>query len=63
MPLTPEHEEIWQEETWTFHSGSHVGYEPHAYVDYCVFQDGEHYPGYHCPHGDEDDPGWTVQQK
>lgn len=59
MALTPEHLEIWEEESWTFHQGRSVGSDTHMYVDYCSFIDGAHYPGYLCPHG-EDDDGWTV---
>lgn len=61
--MDSDYEEVWQEESWSFHQGRHVDYEPHIYVDYCEYLDGVHHPGYHCPHGDEEDPGWTVQTK
>lgn len=57
---TPEHEEIFQEESWTFHTGQRLGSDTHMYVDYCEFLNGVHYPGYHCPHDEDEDPGWTV---
>lgn len=35
-------------------------------VGVCVYHEGTHYPGKHCPHGEEvektDQPGWTSQQ-
>lgn len=59
----PAHIQAWHEESWTFHGGNYHEEDTHMYVDYCVFEDGEHYPGRYCPHDDIEDeltPGWTV---
>lgn len=63
----PPHIEAWQQETWTFYTGQHHEDAFPIYADYCVFHEGEHYPGRYCPHDDEVDemgpvmpPGWTV---
>jgi hypothetical protein len=58
--------EVWEEESWTFHTGSHAGQYLPMDVDICVFHDGVHiYEGYACPHNQPEDitPGWTVQQQ
>lgn len=57
-------DQAWAEETWHIGSGKwHEDAFP-IFVDYCIFQDGEHYPGSSCPHYDDSidelDPGWTV---
>lgn len=59
--------DVWREESWTAHSAEEVGYHNPIEVDTCVFFDGEHYPGFHCPHYNDNDPveeqpGWTVLQ-
>lgn len=43
---------------------------PRAVVGRCIFQDGMHWPGQDCPHGNTHDetgevptPGWTAQQR
>ena len=51
--------DIWREESWTFHSSEEVDRVNPIAVDYCVFEDGYHYPGIYCPHEDEN-PSWTV---
>lgn len=63
----PVHDEgdVWREESWSFHEGTHVSQFLPIHISHCVFVDGSHYAGYDCPHVERDDldPGWTVQQK
>lgn len=61
-----EFEEVWQDESWTAHSGGHFQEDIHIYTDWCEYVDGIHvYGGRHCPHYNGVDefatePGWTV---
>jgi hypothetical protein len=63
----PPHLQAWQEESWTYHGGTYHEDALPIYTDYCVFHEGNHYPGEDCPHFDLEDelgiihaPGWTV---
>jgi len=60
--------DVWIEESWTAHGGTHVPQHIPMEVDRCVYVDGKHvYSGPDCPHDgyNRDDPldlepGWTV---
>lgn len=56
----PDYIDAWHEESWSFHGGTHHEDAGPGYVDYCIFEDGVHYPGVNCPHTEDEDPGWTV---
>lgn len=59
--------DVWREESYTAHGGSHVPYElfDSREVSTCTYIDGIHTSsGYYCSHDQLEDfnPGWTVQQ-
>jgi hypothetical protein len=49
----PGHVLAWQEESWTFHTGTRHEDPLPMFTDYCIFHDGIHYPGRNCPHDEE----------
>jgi hypothetical protein len=46
----PLHIQAWQEESWTAHTGTNHAEILPIHTDYCTFYEGNHYPGYRCPH-------------